>query len=156
MYGNWIIGIMFAAAPYGNLKNCAIQTVALSIPTAFSGYLCLISILLLKISIIIFIPERNVKCDDIEELECSGENSFTHSLIEDRSKPTETKCLPPIKEELEETNANLIKRATSADDLKTDDKRESTSIPLEQKLMETEVIVHVPTEEKIITDAIGE
>ena len=154
MYGNWIIGITFAAVHYGNLKNYAIQRVALSISTSFSGYLFLIFIFMPKINIIIFKPEKNVKCDDTEELECSAENSFPHSLIEDMSKPTETKCLPPIKEEGEETDVNLIKRATSADDIKMDDKRESTSIPLEQKLMETEVIVHVPTEQKIITDAV--
>jgi hypothetical protein len=131
MSANWVVGIAFAAVHYSSLDNYALMRSALCVATSVSGFLHLFLISLPKIYIMIHNPEMNVLCDDMEEMEHSDSTEISITE-EDMTKCTETQRLPPVKEEAEENEVDSIKRATSADDLKTDNKRKLSAVSLEK------------------------
>ena len=143
MTSNWVLGSVFAAVHYTNLNDYAVQRVALCFTTSLSGFLYLFIMFLPKIYIILLKPERNVMCDDMEELEHSeAELESDNGIEDDDFKDSDNKRLPQIKEEVSKNETDLIQRAEATDEVKA----HSPSSPCspDQKLLPTEVIVHSP------------
>lgn len=139
MLSNWVVGLAFAVAHYTNLDNYATARVSLSLTTIISTYLVMLFMSLPKIYIILIKPERNVMCDDLEELE----NSVYDEYDANRAK----KNVPKIEVEKIGSEPDLIQKAESKDNIQTEKLQSETKQPEEKLLNEEDskdVIVHSP------------
>merc|ERR1719367_1281776 len=137
MLSNWVVGLAFAVAHYTNLDNYA--TARVSLTTIISTYFVMLFMSLPKIYIILIKPERNVMCDDLEELE----NSVYDEYVANGAK----KNVPKIEVEKIESEPDLIQKAESKDNIQTEKQQSETKQPEEKLLNEDDskdVIVHSP------------
>jgi hypothetical protein len=151
---NWVVGLIFAAVHYSNLQNYAVARVALCFTTTISAFLILFFVFLPKIYIILFRPDLNVMCDDMEELNCSISESVPSSRHgsfvkpRDSSKNMETKTMPKLTFSTPDNKDDAIERVDSKDDGK-DEKPLSTVLSSPERTLLSnqlpkEVIVHSP------------
>ena len=146
MISNWIVGFIFAAVHYTNLKNYAVARVALCFATSLSAYLYLFLYFGPKVYIILLKPEKNIECDDMEELDHSDDERSRSSIYDEKDKlmdQTSAKQLTQIKEEECEKDMEGLHK-------KSNKKINETMVPkasaktLEQMLSPDEIVVHSP------------
>ena len=146
MISNWIVGFIFAAVHYTNLKNYAVARVALCFATSLSAYLYLFLYFGPKVYIILFKPEKNIECDDMEELDHSDDERSRSSINDEKDNlmdKTSTNQLTHIKEEECEKDMEEV-------DKKSNKEGDDITVPkasaevLEQILSPDEIFVHSP------------
>ena len=146
MISNWIVGFIFAAVHYTNLKNYAVARVALCFATSLSAYLYLFLYFGPKVYIILFKPEKNILCDDMEELDHSDDERSRSSINDEKDNLMDnasTKQLTQINEDECEKDMEEV-------DKKINKEGDETMVPnasakdLEQILSPDEIIVHSP------------
>ena len=146
MISNWIVGFIFAAVHYTNLKNYAVARVALCFATSLSAYLYLFLYFGPKVYIILFKPEKNIECDDMEELDHSDDERSRSSINDEKDNLMDnasTKQLTQINEDECEKDMEEV-------DKKINKEGDETMVPnasakdLEQILSPDEIIVHSP------------
>ena len=146
MISNWIVGFIFAAVHYTNLKNYAVARVALCFATSLSAYLYLFLYFGPKVYIILFKPEKNIECDDMEELDHSDDERSRSSINDEKDNLMDnasTKQLTQINEDECEKDMEEV-------DKKINKEGDETMVPnasakdLEQILSPDEIVVHSP------------
>ena len=141
MLSNWVVGLAFAISHYTNLNNYPAARVSLSVTTILSSFLILFLLALPKLYILLIKPERNVMCDDLEELE--------HSVYDESQTDAGSgdKNVPKIKVGNIESEPDLIQKAESKDKVQTERQQSETKQPEDKLLTEEEpkdIIVHSP------------
>ena len=146
MISNWIVGFIFAAVHYTNLKNYAVARVALCFATSLSAYLYLFLYFGPKVYIILFKPEKNIECDDMEELDHSDDERSRSSINDEKDNlmdKTSTNQLTQIKEEESEKDMEEVDKKSNKEGDETMVLNASAKA-LEQTLSPDEIVVHSP------------
>lgn len=146
MISNWIVGFIFAAVHYTNLKNYAVARVALCFATSLSAYLYLFLYFGPKVYIILFKPEKNIECDDMEELDHSDDERSRSSINDEKDNlmdKTSTNQLTHIKEEECEKDMEEVDKKSNKEGDETKVLNASAKA-LEQTLSPDEIVVHSP------------
>ena len=146
MISNWIVGFIFAAVHYTNLKNYAVARVALCFATSLSAYLYLFLYFGPKVYIILFKPEKNIECDDMEELDHSDDERSRSSINDEKDNlmdKTSTNQLTQIKEEESEKDMEEVDKKSNKEGDETMILNASAKA-LEQTLSPDEIVVHSP------------
>ena len=146
MISNWIIGFIFAAVHYTNLNNYAVARVALCFATSLSAYLYLFLYFGPKVYIILFKPEKNIECDDMEELDHSDDERSRSSINDEKDNlmdKTSTNQLTHIKEEECEKDMEEVDKKSNKENDETMVLNASAKA-LEQTLSPDEIVVHSP------------
>ena len=146
MISNWIVGFIFAAVHYTNLKNYAVARVALCFATSLSAYLYLFLYFGPKVYIILFKPEKNIECDDMEELDHSDDERSRSSINDEKDNlmdKTSTNQLTQIKEEESEKDMEEVDKKSNKEGDETKVLNASAKA-LEQTLSPDEIVVHSP------------
>lgn len=146
MISNWIVGFIFAAVHYTNLKNYAVARVALCFATSLSAYLYLFLYFGPKVYIILFKPEKNIECDDMEELDHSDDERSRSSINDEKDNlmdKTSTNQLTHIKEEECEKDMEEVDKKSNKEGDETMILNASAKA-LEQTLSPDEIVVHSP------------
>ena len=146
MISNWIIGFIFAAVHYTNLNNYAVARVALCFATSLSAYLYLFLYFGPKVYIILFKPEKNIECDDMEELDHSDDERSRSSINDEKDNlmdKTSTNQLTHIKEEECEKDMEEVDKKSNKEGDETKVLNASAKA-LEQTLSPDEIVVHSP------------
>ena len=141
MLSNWVVGLAFAITHYTNLDNYAIGRASLSLTTIISTYLVMLLMSVHKLYILLIRTDLNVMCDDMETLE--------HSVY-DESLSTGNgaqKDIPKIEVENIEEEPDLIEKAESKENVRTEKEQSEMKQPKEKLLNKedsTDVIIHSP------------
>ena len=146
MISNWIVGFIFAAVHYTNLKNYAVARVALCFATSLSAYLYLFLYFGPKVYIILFKPEKNIECDDMEELDHSDDERSRSSINDEKDNlmdKTSTNQLTQIKEEESEKDMEEVDKKSNKEGDETMVLNASAKT-LEQTWSPDEIVVHSP------------
>ena len=146
MISNWIVGFIFAAVHYTNLKNYAVARVALCFATSLSAYLYLFLYFGPKVYIILLKPEKNIECDDMEELDHSDDERSRSSINDEKDNlmdKTSTNQLTQIKEEESEKDMEEVDKKSNKEGDETMVLNASAKA-LEQTLSPDEIVVHSP------------
>ena len=146
MISNWIVGFIFAAVHYTNLKNYAVARVALCFATSLSAYLYLFLYFGPKVYIILFKPDKNIECDDMEELDHSDDERSRSSINDEKDNlmdKTSTNQLTHIKEEECEKDMEEVDKKSNKEGDETKVLNASAKA-LEQTLSPDEIVVHSP------------